>query len=144
MCMWQESSAVSFSLWQDQDLSGPETVLAIPQTQPKGCNTRSVTCHSCPGQRWESHVSLLALTCNNHLTENLYNTTRHAFCFSLPVLAKALRSRFSFHLTEHALRLIFIPQSGGAHQKIKIISVSILHTEQKINVRSPNIFHTSF
>lgn len=99
LCMWQKSSAISHSLCKDQDFQSPETVYLTPQPQPKGNSTMTVPCYYCTGQRWENHISLLGPMCNNYLAENPYNTPSHVFCFSLPVLAKALRSKFSFHPT---------------------------------------------
>lgn len=64
------------------------------QTQPKQFSTRSVTCHSCTGQRCENCVSLLGPTCNNHLTKNLYKPQEMYFVFLFQPLLRPWEADF--------------------------------------------------
>lgn len=72
---------ISCQLFPVKGLLRSRHCLAILQTQPKEYNSRSVICHSCTGQRYGNHISLLGPTCNNHLTENLYKPQDIYFVF---------------------------------------------------------------
>lgn len=132
MCMWQESSAVSYSLWKA--FSCPDTVLAIPQTQLKEYNTGSVTCHSCTGQRCENHVSLLGPTCNNHLTENLYKPQDTCFVFLFQPLLRPWEVDLVFILPFCWTYFEICFHSSVWSCPLKIISVSMLQTKQKVRI----------
>lgn len=89
-------------------------------------STMTVPWHNCTGQRWENHY--LATT------ENPCNTTSQVFCFSLPVLAKALRSKFSFHPTI-LLNVLWDP--------LLFINLEVLSTSKKRYYFSKHATHSA-